>query len=101
MTVYIPCGGDVRAQARSGALSGPTCGLAPDYLQANLVIVSEDFAVDFIRFCHRNPKPCPILEIMEPGTFEPGHLAGGADIRTDLPRYRIYQRGILVEEPLD
>jgi uncharacterized protein YcsI (UPF0317 family) len=101
MTGHIPCGREVRAQTRSGALSGPTCGLAPDYLQANLVIVSEDIAMDFMRFCHRNPKPCPILEVMEPGTFEPRHLASGADIRTDLPRYRIYQRGVLVEEPLD
>jgi uncharacterized protein YcsI (UPF0317 family) len=90
--------GDVRAHARSGGLVGPTCGLAPDYLQANLVIVPEDLAFDFLRFCQRNPKPCPILEVMDPGAWEPC-LAPGADVRTDLPRYRVYRRGVLTEEP--
>ena len=54
-------GADIRAQARSGLLAGPTCGLAPDYLQANLVILPEDLAFDFLRFCQATPKPCPIL----------------------------------------
>jgi uncharacterized protein YcsI (UPF0317 family) len=94
-------GEDIRAQARSGLLVGPTCGLAPDYLQANLVIVPEDLAFDFLRFCQRNPKPCPILDVTEPGAWEPRHVAPGADLRTDLPRYRVYRRGVLVEEPSD
>jgi uncharacterized protein YcsI (UPF0317 family) len=94
-------GEEVRSEARSGRLVGPTCGLAPDYLQANLVIVPEDLAFDFLRFCQRNPKPCPILDVTEPGTWDPRHVAPGADIRTDLPRYRVYRRGLLVEEPSD
>lgn len=94
-------GAAIRAQARSGLLVGPTCGLAPGYLQANLVIVPQDLAFDFLRFCYRNPKPCPILDMTEPGSWEPTHVAPGADIRTDAPRYRVYQRGVLVEEPSD
>jgi uncharacterized protein YcsI (UPF0317 family) len=94
-------GVDIRAQARSGLLVGPTCGLAPDYLQANLVIVPGDLAFDFLCFCQRNPKPCPLLDVTEPGGWEPRQVAPGADVRTDLPRYRVYQRGVLVEEPSD
>ena len=94
-------GMDIRAQARSGALVGPTCGLAPDYLQANLVVVPQTLACDFLRFCQRNPKPCPLLDVTEPGAWEPCHVAPGADVRMDVPRYRVYQRGVLVEEPSD
>jgi uncharacterized protein YcsI (UPF0317 family) len=92
-------GREVRAQARSGLLAGPTSGLAPDYLQANLVIVPDDLAFDFLRFCQRNPKPCPMLHVTDRGVCEPGDLAPGADLRTDLPRYRVYRRGVLADEP--
>src|SRR5262245_21545213 len=94
------CGADVRARARSGALNRPTCGLAPGYLQANLVIVPEALASDFMDFCQRNPKPCPIVDVTEPGDWEPRHVARGADLRTDVPLYRVYRRGVLVEEPV-
>jgi uncharacterized protein YcsI (UPF0317 family) len=88
-------------QARAGELTGPTCGLAPSYLQANLVIVPQDLAFDFLRFCQRNPRPCPLLSSSAPGVWDPGEIAPGADIRRDLPRYRVYRRGRLVEEPPD
>jgi uncharacterized protein YcsI (UPF0317 family) len=94
-------GVDIRAQARSGALAGATCGLAPDYLQANLVIVPRELAFDFLCFCQRNPKPCPIVDVTEPGAWDPRNVAPGADVRTDVPRYRVYRRGVLVEEPTD
>jgi uncharacterized protein YcsI (UPF0317 family) len=94
-------GRDVRTWARSGRLVGPTCGLAPGYLQANLVVVPQDVAFDFLCFCQRNPKPCPILDITAPGEWEPRHVAPGSDIRTDLPRYRVYRGGDLIEEPLN
>jgi uncharacterized protein YcsI (UPF0317 family) len=94
-------GSDIRAQARSGLLAGPTCGLAPDYLQANLVILPQDLAFDFLRFCQRNPKPCPILDVTEPGTWDPSQVAPGGDVRTEVPRYRVYRRGALAEEPTD
>jgi uncharacterized protein YcsI (UPF0317 family) len=101
VAVQMLTGEAVRAQARSGRWVGPTCGLAPGYLQANLVILPHEAAVDFRRFCQLNPKPCPILDVTEPGDWEPRHVAPGADLRTDLPRYRVYQRGLLLEEPAD
>jgi len=101
MTPQTSSGVDVRAQARAGALTGATCGLAPDYLQANVMIVPKNLALDFLRFCQRNPKPCPLLEVTDPGAWEPRQIAPGADIRTDVPRYRVYEHGVLVEEPTD
>jgi uncharacterized protein YcsI (UPF0317 family) len=94
-------GAEVRQQARSGALSGPTTGLAMGYVQANLVVVPRDLAFDFLLFCQRNPKPCPLLDVTEPGSPEPNLVAPGADLRTDLPRYRVYKKGELVDEPDD
>src|SRR5437899_12723410 len=92
-------GADVRRQARSGELSGPTPGLALGYVQANLVVVPRELAFDFLLFCHRNPKPCPLLDVTEPGNAEPRLVAPGADLRTDLPAYRVYRDGKLVDEP--
>jgi uncharacterized protein YcsI (UPF0317 family) len=88
----------LRRCIRSGQLQRPTSGLAPGYTQANLVIVPFDLAYDFLLFCQRNPKPCPLLEVFDVGDPEPRELAPGADIRTDVPRYRIYRHGILAEE---
>ena len=77
--------GEVRAAIRAGEWTGPTAGLAPEYTQANLVVLPEADAFCFLRFCLRNPKPCPVLEVCEPGSPEPVALAPGADVRTDLP----------------
>jgi len=79
----------------------PTAGIAPGSVQANLAILPRDLAFDFLLFCQRNPKPCPIIEVLEAGQVEPVLSTPGADIRTDLPRYRIFHDGVLVEEPLD
>jgi uncharacterized protein YcsI (UPF0317 family) len=92
-------GAEVRRQARAGELTGPTCGLALGYVQANLVVVPRELAFDFLLFCQRNPKPCPLLDVTEPGSPEPRLAAPGADLRTDLPRYRVYRNGALAEEP--
>jgi uncharacterized protein YcsI (UPF0317 family) len=70
-------------------------------LQANLVVVPQSLAFDFLLFCQRNPKPCPLLDVTDPGSPEPRELAAGSDLCTDLPRYRVYQRGQLVDEPRD
>src|SRR5262249_20624477 len=94
-------GADVRQRARRGELTGPTPGMALGYVQANLVVVPRELAFDFLLFCHRNPKPCPLLDVTEPGNPEPRLVAPGADLRTDLPRYRIYQGGELIDEPTD
>jgi uncharacterized protein YcsI (UPF0317 family) len=92
-------GREVRSQARTGAWSEPTPGLAMGYVQANLVIVPQAFAFDFLLFCQRNPKPCPVLDVTEVGDPEPTLVAPGADLRTDVPRYRVFRHGELVEEP--
>ncbi len=94
-------GAEVRRAARSGELTGPTPGLAMGYVQANLVVVPRDLAFDFLLFCQRNPKPCPLLDVTEPGSPEPKFVAPGADLRTDLPRYRVYRYGELTDEPAD
>src|SRR6516162_2102565 len=94
-------GAEVRRRARSGEWSGPTPGLAMGYVQANLVVVPRDLAFDFLLFCQRNPKPCPLLDVTEPGDAEPRLVAPGADLRTDVPCYRIYRHGELVDEPTD
>jgi uncharacterized protein YcsI (UPF0317 family) len=94
-------GAEVRRQACSGALTGPTAGLALGYVQANLVVVPRELAFDFLLFCQRNPRPCPLLDVTEPGSPEPRFTAPGADLRTDLPRYRVYRHGELTDEPAD
>jgi uncharacterized protein YcsI (UPF0317 family) len=92
---------EIRSLIRKGQWDKVTAGLAMGYAQANLVILPERYAFDFLLFCQRNPKPCPLLEVLEKGVFEPREMAPGADIRTDLPRYRIYEKGALVKEVED
>lgn len=94
-------GQQVRLACRSGQWHQPTPGLANGYAQANLVILPQTLAGDFLLFCQRNPKPCPLLEVLSPGEVEPLLTAPGADLRTDLPRYRIWKRGGLVAEPTE
>ena len=89
---------DVRAEIRSGAFAGITAGLAPGATQANLAILPKEYAFDFLLFCQRNRKPCPLIEVLEPGQPEPLASAPGSDIRTDLPAYRIYRDGVLEAE---
>jgi len=88
----------VRREIRLEKLTGPTPGMAYGYTQANMVILPAKYAMDFLIFCQRNSKPCPILDICEPGKFTPTMIAPTADIRTDIPKYRVYRDGILVEE---
>ncbi|MGQ4810375.1 putative hydro-lyase [Candidatus Entotheonellaceae bacterium PAL068K] len=88
----------IRHGIRAGQWCRPTSGLAPGYTQANLAIVRRQLAYDFLLFCQRNPKPCPLLEVLDVGDPEPRELAPGADIRTDISRYRVYRHGALVDE---
>ena len=94
-------GRDVRLACRAGELTTQTSGLAPGFAQANLAILPRDLAFDFLQFCRRNPKPCPLLDVTEPGSPVPAALAPDADLRTDLPRYRVWQNGELVDEPTE
>src|SRR5437870_9775649 len=99
MTLQHSTGAELRLQARQGKLDGPTPGLALGYVQANLVVVPRDLAFDFLLFCQRNPKPCPLLDVTDPGSAAPRLVAPDADLRTDVPRYRVFQRGTVVDEP--
>jgi uncharacterized protein YcsI (UPF0317 family) len=94
-------GRDVRLACRSRSHISPTPGVALGYVQANLVVLPRDWAFDFLLFCQRNPKPCPLLDVTEPGDPEPKHVAPGADLRTDLPAYRVWKDGQLAAEPTD
>jgi uncharacterized protein YcsI (UPF0317 family) len=94
-------GAEVRRLARKGELTRPTAGLALGYVQANLVVVPRALAFDFLLFCQRNPKPCPLLDVTEAGSPEPGVIAPGADVRLDVPKYRVYRQGELIQEPTD
>jgi uncharacterized protein YcsI (UPF0317 family) len=87
-----------RQEIRAGRWRRPTAGLAPGYVQANLVAVPAEDAEDFLHFCQRNPQPCPLLEMTAPGDSTPRRCAPEADLRTDLPRYRVYIGGELSEE---
>ncbi|MDJ0843434.1 putative hydro-lyase [Crocosphaera sp.] len=89
---------EMRQLFRTEEVISPTSGLCDNYLQANLVILPEKLTFDFYNFCQINPKPCPLLEMTNIGSFEPKKMAKGADLRTDLPRYRIFRKGKLVEE---
>src|SRR2546425_12742707 len=88
----------IRQRIRAGQWRRPTAGLAPGYTQANLAVVPRALAYDFLLFCQRNPQPCPLLEVLDPGNPEPREFAPGADIRTDIPRYRVYRHGECVAE---
>ncbi|MEZ6047373.1 MAG: putative hydro-lyase [Planctomycetaceae bacterium] len=89
----------VREACRRGELQHHTAGLAPGYVQANLVILPAEYAEDFEQFCHKNSKPCPLLDVTEPGNPSPPSLAIDADLRYDLPRYRVWKDGKVVDEP--
>ncbi|MGH3900090.1 MAG: putative hydro-lyase [Pseudonocardiaceae bacterium] len=88
-----------RALFRTGTITH-TSGWTPGYAQANLIALPADWAYDLLLFAQRNPKACPVLDVTDPGVPHTV-LAPGADLRTDLPRYRVWVDGELVEEPAD
>ena len=90
-----------RRRIRAGGFTGPTSGLAPGNVQANLVILPKALAHDFLRFAQANPKPCPVLAVSDPGDPRFPSLGADLDIRTDLPLYRVWRHGELVSEPTD
>lgn len=92
---------NVRKTIRAGSYDGHTAGLAPGVLQANLTILPEEVALDFMRFCQRNPKPCPLVGVSETGDPHLPTLAANIDIRTDVPAYNVYRDGRLACETKD
>ncbi len=94
-------GAEARRAVREGRLQCQTSSLAPGFVQGNLVILPADLADDFLRFCQRNPKPCPIIGFTEPGDPTLNSLGADLDLRTDLPRYRVWRDGEMIDEPTD
>lgn len=92
---------EIREAVRRGELVRTSRGMAPGYAQASLVILDRSNAYDFLVFCQRNPRSCPVLEVLDEGCFEVGHIAPGADVRTDFPKYRVYRRGEVEAEVTD
>lgn len=97
----LATGRDVRLACRAGALTGPTAGHARGFVQANLAVLPASLAADFLRFCTLNPKPCPVLGVSEPGARDLAVLGADLDLATDLPGYRVWRDGVLVEETAD
>jgi len=91
----------VRLAARSGAFAGVTAGLAPGYVQGNVCILPRAFAGDFRAYCERNPKPCPLIGVSGPGDPRLPELGKDLDIRSDVPRYRVFRDGKLEREVTD
>lgn len=90
-----------RRLIRSGAMTGHTAGLAMGFLQGNLAILPKDLALPFANFCHRNPKPCPLVAMSDPGDPRLPTLGPDIDIRTDVPKYNVYRDGKLAEQPTE
>ena len=92
---------EVRQAIRMGNWDKPTSGLANGFLQTNLVILPKDMAFEFLLFCQRNPKSCPLIDVTDPGSYTPSLSAPSADLRSDIPRYHVYRNGELTEKPTD
>ncbi|HXZ02537.1 MAG TPA: putative hydro-lyase [Stellaceae bacterium] len=92
---------ETRRRIRRGEITGQTSGLAPGKVQGNVAILPADWADEFLRFCLQNPKPCPVLAVGRPGRPELPGLGGGIDIRTDVPRYRVFEGGREIAAPTD
>ncbi len=88
----------LRQLIREGQLTHHTSGMAEGYIQANVVILPSTYAYDFLKFCFRNPKTCPLLDVSEIGSPSFPYYGQQADIRTDVSRYRVYRQGKLIEE---
>jgi uncharacterized protein YcsI (UPF0317 family) len=95
----IAAGASERRRIRRGEFSGPTAGVAAGNVQANLVVLPRALAHDFLRFAQANPKPCPVLAVSEPGDPRLPALGADLDLRTDLPKYRVWRHGELIDEP--
>ncbi len=93
--------GEIRGLIRKGLWTDRTEGLAGGYVQANLVILPRRDAFDFLLFCQRNPKPCPVIEVTDVGSPILKSMAPGADLRTDLPKYSVYQKGERIDDVTD
>jgi len=92
---------EIRRAIRQGNFRRHTAGVAPGYVQGNVCILPREYAEEFRLFCERNPKPCPLLAVSQPGDPRLPELGEDIDIRTDVPRYRVFRDGALAEEVSD
>ena len=92
---------EARLAMRNKQWTGPTKHTVPGYVKCNLVVLPRRDAYDFLLYCQRNPKPCPLIEVTDPGDPEPRMSAPGADLRTDLSKYAIYREGVRQEDRTD
>lgn len=92
---------EMRAHIRAGTFDAPTTGLCAGYAQGNLVVLPKALAWDFLLFCQRNPRSCPLLEVADAGERSFSRFAPGSDIARDIPRYRVYENGVLTREVTD
>jgi uncharacterized protein YcsI (UPF0317 family) len=92
---------DMRSLIRNGQWTGPSEMACTGYWKANLVVLPQDWAYEFMLFAQRNPLPCYITASTDPGETCPQQIAHGADLRTDLPKYRVFKDGKLIDEPTD
>src|SRR4051812_39456592 len=97
----LPASAAARRAAREGRLTGYTARCAPGHVQANLAILPAAYAEDFMRFCQRNPFPCPLLDVSEPGDPRLPRLGEDLDIRTDVPAYYVFRDGEMAGETTD
>lgn len=89
---------EVREMIRKAQIQTPTSGMCPGFAQANLVVLPMKYAYDFLLYTQRNPKACPLLEVSDTGSRFLKKIAPGADIAKDIPKYRVYRNGELIEE---
>ena len=89
---------ELRQQIRTGNFTSMTSGLCSGYVQCNLVILEKEWAEDFYQFCKLNPKPCPIIYKSNPGEYQFSSLGEDIDIRTDISKYRVFKKGMMVSE---
>lgn len=92
---------EVRKRIRAGEITGPTAGMCVGYAQANLVILPKELAYDFLLFTQRNPRSCPLLEVGDVGSKTLRYMAADADIYRDIPKYRVYENGVMTGEYTD
>ena len=92
---------EVRQLISDGKITGQTSGMCDGYAQANLCILPEKYAYDFLLFCQRNQKSCPLLEVSDCGSRFLKTSAPGADIAKEIPRYRVWKNGKLFDECTD
>ena len=92
---------DVRALIRAGQITAPTTGMCDGYAQGNLVVLPKELAWDFLLFCQRNPKSCPLLEVADAGSRTFPVFGEGSDIARDIPKYRVYEDGVMTGEYTD